>query len=339
MIDGRLGGRGHGDDLEAAFVAHADEVRAYIARLARPAAVDDLLQETWARAIRGDHLRDRSRHALPWLIAIARNLCLDARRRATRVDVVALESVTELSLEDDGSGPLEAFERRRLIREVFAEIPARQRRMLVRHELEGVSYAELAAEDGTSVEAVRALIRRGRSAFRQRYATLAKRRGLLGGVVAPLGRRLRSLGTFGNACAGVGVLVPFVAGVALVLGPHAPAPAERSLARIPVTRASAPPVSAALEMDVVVITGAHRSTAPSPSSGAYRTPQVEIAPTEDSKVSADVDFDPKKGPGFGFSRSLQLAGVPAVGETKVGFDCDPRSVTLTTACMVLAHLP
>ena len=112
---------------------HRAEVRAYIERRMARQHVDDLLQETWARALAGEARRDDNLPALPWLMTIARNVCIDSMRRERRIDLVALGSDDEPTVDDEGAAALVAVGRRSLIAEVFAGMPVRWRHALVRH--------------------------------------------------------------------------------------------------------------------------------------------------------------------------------------------------------------
>src|SRR5688572_29109091 len=102
--DGELATRARQGD-EAAFTAlvvrHQKPVRALCRRLLGPADADDAAQETFVRAFTHLGRFDASRPLAPWLLTIARRLCLDRRRHA------AVRAGPELDLEtarDPGPG-------------------------------------------------------------------------------------------------------------------------------------------------------------------------------------------------------------------------------------------
>lgn len=337
MIGGHAGVGADAGELSDALIAHASEVRSFVERRNTSSmSPDDLVQETWARAIRGEVHRDPHQPVLPWLIAIARNVCRDASRRDRRIDLVALESIVDPVLADEAGDALVAHARRQLIREVFTALPGRQRRALVRHEIDGAPYLVIAAEEGASVESIRALIRRGRSEFRQRYVTLAERRGLLGGVVLPFLRRLRSIGAIGSAAAGAAALLPVIAGVALFVRPPSASEGHVAFDRIPMTRAAAEPGASATP-DARSIRSDGRNDPGVDQTVAER--DVELSPVGGSAVKADVDVGDKSNPSL--DGSLRVDVADAWSETKIAtpIPCDGPSIIIGAVCAVLALTP
>ena len=125
---------------------------------------DDAAQETFARAAVALR-RSAPEEPRAWLLRIARNTSIDLAR-ARRPVAEAREDEPAL-----GNGtPGEAQQRSELRELVVAigELPHAQREALVLRELAGWSYAEIARDLGTDVEAVRGLIARARVSLRER---------------------------------------------------------------------------------------------------------------------------------------------------------------------------
>ncbi|HEY3830315.1 MAG TPA: sigma-70 family RNA polymerase sigma factor [Solirubrobacteraceae bacterium] len=137
---------------------------------------EDVVQEALMRAHRALRRDAREMHLGPWLFVLTRNCCLDELSRL-RSDTVALEeSGGEQSLVDRRSPDVVA-EGRVGLREMLdgiATLPIEQRHALVRREVDGASYAQIADELGVSSQATRALVHRARHslvAYRKAAAT------------------------------------------------------------------------------------------------------------------------------------------------------------------------
>ncbi len=116
---------------------------------------DDITQDTFVKAWNHiDGFRDDSSLGT-WLFAIARNTALDAlRRRKVRrwmADIWPGGQDEPLPLPDpDQDDVPERRERRRLVREAVAALPEPHRSIVVFRDVEGLSYAEIAAITGDS---------------------------------------------------------------------------------------------------------------------------------------------------------------------------------------------
>jgi RNA polymerase sigma factor (sigma-70 family) len=112
-------------------------------------------------------------HLSAWLFAVARNKIIDWYRKrkfgssegggaAEEEGIVPLEEM----LPDPGGGPDAAFVRALLweeLEEALEELPKAQRLAFVRHELDGMSFKEIAEETGDSINTLLS---------RKRYAVL-----------------------------------------------------------------------------------------------------------------------------------------------------------------------
>jgi RNA polymerase sigma-70 factor (ECF subfamily) len=143
--------------LRRLFVLYRRELQAYLTRKLRdPEWAADLTQETFLRyAEQGGGaavVHDRS-----YLYRTAHNLAVDHLRRQVRqrTDSMACDTLQELpdrrpSLEDATDARLRLDRLRALI----DELPARTRQIFVLNRIEGLSYAEVAAQLGISESSV-----------------------------------------------------------------------------------------------------------------------------------------------------------------------------------------
>ena len=194
-------------DDEAAFERlyerHVEGVYRYsLAMLGNAADAEDVTQTTFLNAYRAFKKGTRPDKPSSWLIAIAHNVCRQRFRQAQR-------RPREVAF-DEGIGEAETLESTapsaEELRRALSQLPPNQRAALVMRELEGSSYAEIAAVLGVSVSALETLLFRARRALREQLeehiscqeAALAINRQLDGRLT--LGER-RALRAHLRACA------------------------------------------------------------------------------------------------------------------------------------------
>jgi RNA polymerase sigma factor (sigma-70 family) len=157
-----------GDD--AAFAAlcarHEPALRRYAAHIlrARPAIVDDVVQESLLRAHRALRRDERHLEVRPYLYRLVRNCCLDELARV-RTDSVPLHLLQPHDEPSGGDSPEVAFEARDRFDTTLtdlAQLPEAQRHALVRRELDGLSHEQVAAELGITPGASKSLVYRAR---------------------------------------------------------------------------------------------------------------------------------------------------------------------------------
>ena len=149
-------------------------------RLADPSEVEDVLQDVFFELVQVDRLLSPIEDVGAWLYRVARNRITDLFRKK-RPEALADQLITThtgeaLSLEDllpsPEAGPEAIYARGILIEELADSIealPAEQREVFLAHEIEGLSFREISALTGTSVNTLLA---------RKRYAVLQLRRRL-----------------------------------------------------------------------------------------------------------------------------------------------------------------
>ena len=205
--------------FERLYRRHVRDVYRYsYAVLGEQADAEDVTQTTFLNAYRAYQGGVEVEKPQNWLIKIAHNVARSRYARSgRRVREVPLEDhLEQLALPDEERPNVEG------LLQALWRLPFNQRAALVMRELEGRSYAEIAATIGVSVSAVETLIFRARRSMRTKASAV---RSL---AVIPLPSSLSKLfgggGTIagGGAAAGggglVGVGLVFKAAVALVAG-------------------------------------------------------------------------------------------------------------------------
>lgn len=155
------------DPLEERLVGEIPALRAFLLRLAGSPArrheVDDLVQETLARALRYRGSFDPERSPGPWLRATALRLWID-RGRPARAEHEPLEG--ETAAEERG----DALERRDSVRRVLAALEGAEREVLVRFHGRGESIRAIASALGLPEGTVKSHLHRARRRLAERFA-------------------------------------------------------------------------------------------------------------------------------------------------------------------------
>ncbi len=167
-------------DLARQALAHADALYNLARYLVRDAAAaEDLVQETYARAIRARDQFAPGSNLKAWLFAILRNAFLGEYRREHRNSVqggqgeAAPDPADDAWLRDD-------FELERMRRLVAGEIEdallslSEEARTVVLLDLEGLTEAEVAQAMGCAPGTVKSRLARARAALRRRLADYAR---------------------------------------------------------------------------------------------------------------------------------------------------------------------
>jgi RNA polymerase sigma factor (sigma-70 family) len=143
-------------------------------RIADAAEAEDILQDTLYELVLAHRMLEPVEQAGAWLLRVARNRIIDRfRRRARRGDEQPLPQggIDDL-LPAPGADPESQAMRTLLLNEIeaaLAALPPEQRAAFVAHELEGVSFRELAERSGVGINTL---------ISRKHYATRFLRRRL-----------------------------------------------------------------------------------------------------------------------------------------------------------------
>lgn len=120
---------------------------------------EDVVQESLAKAFYQLSLSAEMPALRPWLFRIVRNTALDALRRYERKHVGVLPEEDRLAADDMPPDP--AVTRAALA--AFLRLPVQQRSAVILKDVLGESLEDVASQLDTSVEAVKALLVRGRA--------------------------------------------------------------------------------------------------------------------------------------------------------------------------------
>jgi RNA polymerase sigma-70 factor (ECF subfamily) len=165
-------------DGGAEALAHADVLYRLALHLARhPADAEDLVQETFARALRAWGGFDGGTDLRAWLLRILRNTFLDRERHARRHPEDGDLEEVEPDVTGAGAawlrGDREPEQLRGLVAEevgaALAELPEAARTLILL-DLEGLSEKELALVAGCAVGTVKSRLWRARARLRDRLA-------------------------------------------------------------------------------------------------------------------------------------------------------------------------
>jgi RNA polymerase sigma-70 factor (ECF subfamily) len=131
------------------------------------ATADDMVQETYLRALKNLDQLERRPSLLPWLTTVAKRRSIDELRARRRIAPVDELPDVAASAHDDPETRVPGGDAVRQVREAIRLLNDRERRLLGRQVNDGLSLAELAEEDDSTVDSVRSVLVRARAKLRQ----------------------------------------------------------------------------------------------------------------------------------------------------------------------------
>ena len=164
-------------DFEQALLPHRDA--AYnLARwiMRQPQEAEDCVQDSYLRAYHA-FSRFRGGDGKTWLLAIVRNVCFSRLREQQRT---AQTEVFDEALHTSGADELDralwhSADLRTLIPTALEKLPVEFREMLVLHEVEGLSYKEIAAILEVPIGTVMSRLSRARSKLQTELRLLTQK--------------------------------------------------------------------------------------------------------------------------------------------------------------------
>jgi RNA polymerase sigma-70 factor (ECF subfamily) len=167
---------GGADEVVRQALAHADALYNFARWLAHdPVEAEDLVQETYSRALGAAKQFDAGSNLKAWLFRILRNAFIDRRRRSQRE--AALHDTEDLDTDAEQTQPamneLELGQIRALVAEdVSAAVHALPEsfRTVILLDLEGMTEGEVANVLGCATGTVKSRLSRARAALRDRLA-------------------------------------------------------------------------------------------------------------------------------------------------------------------------
>jgi RNA polymerase sigma-70 factor (ECF subfamily) len=250
---------------------HRESLRAICLRMADdPTTADDVVQDTFVRALAHAETLDKRESFAPWLATVARRRSVDEIRLRRRVRPVAAMPEGEAGAAEDPAEQVLKQEMVRRLRTALGDLKPRERQLLLRQVTHGLTLAELAEEEDTSIASVRSVLNRARTKLRgslerggplavaplPRLVAAIKRR--LQGVAARLESHMPLLGTAGAQLGDVVAAV--IAAVALLAGPAAPEASTTFLSQLPA--ATSPAAEPAARSTTPTAASRHASAVP-----------------------------------------------------------------------------
>ena len=167
--------------LEVVYGAYKVRVYTFLLRFTSdPELSDDIVQDTFTKALGALPGMSRDQKVLPWLYRVAHNAAIDQVRRRRRFQWLRLPQLAGTRHEPQSADRHAAVPEREHIEAVLRTLPPENAAALLLHALEGYSYKEIAEIQGCSLTAVRSRIARARDSFRLAYATTDPPRSSLG---------------------------------------------------------------------------------------------------------------------------------------------------------------
>lgn len=173
----RVSERGNHEQFEALALPLLDALYNFAMWLtADRAAADDLVQETWVKALKGFGSFAPGTNFRAWLFRILRNTFLSARQRSGR-EVPLEEGEEGAAIAADPSTPeslLLAASSAEELQRALEDLPVIFRETLLLAEVEEMSYQEIAETVGVPIGTVMSRLARARRAMRSRLAQWRK---------------------------------------------------------------------------------------------------------------------------------------------------------------------
>lgn len=174
---------------------HLGMLRGNARRLTRTEAdADDLVQDTMVRAYRYYDRFEQGTNFKAWLLQIQRNVFVNRYRREKREHALLTESALEAihnrctsqATLREGRTAERSVERPRVaqaIQDAIAELPEPGRSIVVRADVDGWSYKEIAEEMGTPIGTVMSRLHRARKSLQSSLRSQAEQFGIAGGAL------------------------------------------------------------------------------------------------------------------------------------------------------------
>jgi RNA polymerase sigma-70 factor (ECF subfamily) len=156
---------------DVAVIEYMDNLFSYAMVLTRNRGeAEDLVQETYLRAMRAMTRLRAGSNVKSWLLVILRNIWLNQlRRRRTTPMVVEIDETTANVVVETSKGPHALYVSKReceQVREAIQHLPVDFREVILLREYEELSYQEIASVLGCPIGTVMSRLARARSKLR-----------------------------------------------------------------------------------------------------------------------------------------------------------------------------
>lgn len=168
-----LARRGDPEALDRIVVEHHPRLRRYLRALFGPARVhetEEVLQETWLRALRGFARGAEVERLAPWLLTLARRAAIDRLRRRDGhgIEPLADAELVHESVPEPWPEGLDAAD----VDAALARLGAAERELITLHHLEGTPVHDVARILGIPEGTVKSRLHRARRLLRAELPTL-----------------------------------------------------------------------------------------------------------------------------------------------------------------------
>jgi len=130
--------------FESLFERHERQVYSFAFHMAGDKVeADDLCQDIWLEALRSLATFEGKSAFRGWIHGVAVNVCRHRRRKKSVASVPLDEEADARRAHTDPHAASAAADARLLVREALTRLPDEQREVVILHELQGFSYAEI----------------------------------------------------------------------------------------------------------------------------------------------------------------------------------------------------
>lgn len=164
--------------FEGLVQEYKNRIFSYVCRLTNDSPdAEDITQEVFIRAYQSMHAFRRDAAVDTWLYRIATNLVIDRYRRARRapqtVPVVedgddGVREIPCVSRDSDPQASVQLTELQRQVQKAIHSLPTKLRAVVVLHDMEGLSYEEVAQSIGCPVGTVKSRLFNARLLLRRK---------------------------------------------------------------------------------------------------------------------------------------------------------------------------
>jgi len=218
-----------GDTLPDNLLGELQWLRAFAQRLAGPADVDDLVQDTLAAAWRAAPHTDDGRSLRPWLARVVRNRARNAargRERRSRRETLAIHG--EITTERSPEADLERIALLKMLLELIETLPEIDQRIITQRYADNANATDIGRELGLEPTTVRSRLKRALTRLRreldERYGGRAAWAAVVGAWPGPAPATPNTGASTLSKAALIGAFAGSVGAAALQLWPAAAEP-------------------------------------------------------------------------------------------------------------------
>ena len=159
------------------FERHHARIYNFCHRMTGSQAVsEDLVQESFMRALKYSKTFRGDADFLPWLYRLARNVCNDHFQKNQRFPVTGEDLPERPTAEPDALASAQQREEICLLRQALLRLPVERREVLILSRFEFRNYEEIAQLLGCSVGAVKVRVHRAMNQLRETYRGMLEER-------------------------------------------------------------------------------------------------------------------------------------------------------------------